>query len=131
MLKLRASTPADGERVVQIWCDAVDATHHFLSAEDRAAIDVEVQAFLPRALLWLAVDEQDRAIEFMGVSGSHMDSLFIDPAHLGSGVGRCLVEQAVALHPILTTDVNEQNAQAVGFYRRLGFVPAGRSPTDD
>ena len=131
MLKLRASTPADGTRVVQIWRDAVDATHDFLSAEDRAAIDVQVQAFLPQAPLWLAVDDQDRAIGFMGLSGSHIDALFIDPARRGKGVGRRLVEQAFALHPALTVDVNEQNAQAVGFYRRLGFVPTGHSPTDD
>ena len=131
MLKLRASTPADGERVVQIWRDAVDATHDFLSVEDRAAIDVQVQAFLPRTSLWLAVDDQDRAIGFMGLSASHIDSLFIDPAHRGTGVGRRLVGHALGLNATLTTDVNEQNAQAVGFYRRLGFVQTGRSPTDD
>ena len=28
-------------------------------------------------------------------------------------------------------DVNEQNVQAVGFYRHMGFVVVGRSPTDD
>jgi putative acetyltransferase len=131
MLKLRASTPADGERVVQIWRDAVDATHDFLSIEDRAAIDAQVQTFLPQAPLWLAVDDQDRTIGFMGLSGSHIDSLFIDPAHRRTGVGRRLVGQALGLNSILTTDVNEQNDQAVGFYRRLGFVPTGRSSTDD
>ena len=131
MLRLRASTPADGERVIQIWREAVDATHDFLSAEDRAAIEVQVQAFLPQASLWLAVDDRDRAIGFMGLSGSHIDSLFIDPAHRGAGVGRRLVDQAIALHPIATVDVNEQNEQAVSFYRRLGFAPTGRSPTDD
>ena len=131
MLRLRVSTPADGERVIQIWRDAVDATHDFLSAQDRAAIDEQVQMFLPQALLWLAVDDQDRAVGFMGLSGSHMDSLFIDPAHRGMGVGRNLVEHAAALQPSLTTDVNEQNTQALGFYQRLGFVQTGRSPTDD
>ncbi len=125
------STPRDGERVVRIWRDAVDATHDFLLPEDRAAIDVQVQEFLPGAALWLAVDGHDRAIGFMGLSGSHMDSLFIDPACRGSGIGRRLVEHASALHPVLTTDVNEQNGQAVGFYERLGFVRTGRSPTDD
>lgn len=133
MLKIRASTPADGERVVQIWRAAVDATHDFLSAEDRVAIDTEVQTFLPQAPLCLAVDDRDRAVGFMRMTGSHIDSLFIDAAHRGTGIGRCLIEHALALHPdrVLTTDVNEQNAQALGFYQRLGFVPTGRSPTDN
>lgn len=131
MLKLRTSTPADAARVVDIWRHAVDATHSFLTTEDRAAIDEQVQTFLPQILLWLAVDDQDRALGFMGLSGSHMDSLFIDPLHRGTGVGRRLVEHALSLHPVLTTDVNKQNEQAVGFYRRLGFVPTGTSPTDD
>ena len=31
----------------------------------------------------------------------------------------------------ITTSVNEQNGQAVGFYERMGFVPVGRSERDD
>jgi putative acetyltransferase len=30
----------------------------------------------------------------------------------------------------MTTDVNEQNAQAVGFYEHMGFTRTGRSPLD-
>lgn len=122
--------PADGARVLEIWRDAVHATHDFLSAEHRDAIEQEVRDFLPKTPLWLATDDHDRPIGFMGLSGSQMDSLFIDPAHHGRGVGRALVEDAASLHPVLTTEVNEQNLQAREFYRRLGFVVIGRSATD-
>ncbi|PZQ65072.1 MAG: acetyltransferase [Phenylobacterium zucineum] len=131
MISMRMSTPADGERVVEIWREAVDATHGFLSPEDRAAIEAEVRTFLPQAALWLAVDAAGRPVGFMGLTDSHMDALFIDPAHRGGGVGRALVDHAIALHGVLTTDVNAQNAQAVGFYERLGFRPTGRSALDD
>jgi len=130
MLNIRASGPQDGERVVTIWRDAVDATHDFLLPGDREAIDLLVQDFLPKTPLWLAVDENDRAVGFMGLAGAHMEALFIDPAYRGIGVGRMLVEYALRLHRVLSTDVNEQNGQAVGFYRHLGFVPIGRSATD-
>ena len=30
----------------------------------------------------------------------------------------------------MTTDVNEQNERAVGFYERMGFVRTGHSPRD-
>jgi putative acetyltransferase len=129
-ISIRPNTPEDGERVIDIWRRAVDATHHFLAPADRRAIDAEVQAFLPGASLALAVDEGDRPIGFMLVAGSHMEALFIDPDRRGQGVGAALVDHATAQHPTLTTDVNEQNTQAVGFYHRLGFRLVGRSEQD-
>ena len=97
---------------------------------DRRAIDAEVAGLLPSAPLWLAVDARDQAIGFMLLDGAHMEALFIDPAVRGTGVGRALVSHALGLHNSITTDVNEQNAQAVGFYERLGFVATGRSDRD-
>jgi putative acetyltransferase len=130
MIKLRPSRPEDGDRVVQIWSAAVDATHDFLTPEDRAAIDVQVRGFLPGAPLTVAVDRHDRPIGFMLIDGGHMQALFIDPNYRGAGVGRILIEYALAVHPILTTDVNEQNKQAVGFYEHMGFERIGWSATD-
>lgn len=130
MLTIRKSTSADAARVIEIWRDAVDATHDFLTREDRIAIEEEVRSFLHAAPLWLAVDRSDRPLGFMLLDGSSMEALFIDPAHRGRGVGRLLIEHALTLLPTLTTDVNEQNAQAIGFYERMGFVRTGRSDCD-
>lgn len=130
MIKLRPSRPEDGPRVVEVWAAAVDATHDFLTPEDRAAIGREVEAFLPTAPLTVAVDRRDRPVAFMLIAGAHMEALFIDPEHRGAGVGRMLIEYALAVHPVLTTDVNEQNAQAVGFYEHMGFERTGWSATD-
>ncbi|WP_258232008.1 GNAT family N-acetyltransferase, partial [Klebsiella pneumoniae] len=49
----------------------------------------------------------------------------------GCGVGKLLIEHALSLTPKLTTNVNEQNEQAVGFYQKMGFRVTGRSETDD
>ena len=49
----------------------------------------------------------------------------------GTGIGAALVRHGLALHPRMTTDVNEQNGQAVGFYERMGFKRIGRSALDD
>ena len=108
----------------------VDATHHFLTPEDRQAIDAEVVGFLPAATLDLAVDAADRPVAFMLLDGDRMEALFVDPDHRGTGVGRLLVQDALRRHPELATDVNEQNGQAVGFYERLGFERIGRSGQD-
>lgn len=130
MIKLRPSRPEDGPRVVEIWAAAVDATHDFLTPEDRAAIGAEVEGFLPYAPMTLAVDDRDRPLGFMLIDDGHMEALFIDPAHRGAGVGAIMIDYALAVHPALTTDVNEQNAQAVGFYEHMGFERTGRSERD-
>lgn len=130
MVAIRTSTAHDGERVLEIWRGAVDATHDFLSPEDRVAIGHMVCGFLPQAPLWLAVDESDRPIAFMLIDHGHMEALFVAPETRGQGVGAALVRHGLAMQPAMTTDVNEQNGQAVGFYERMGFQRTGRSPVD-
>ena len=130
MIGIRTSTPQDGERIMEIWRRSVDATHDFLLPQDRKDIEAELAAFLPQTPLFLAVDTDDRAVGFMLLDDGHMEALFVEPDHRGSGVGRTLVEHALKLYPELTTDVNEQNEQAIGFYERLNFRRTGRSESD-
>ena len=129
-MRIRKATPADGERVLDIWRAAVDATHHFLTTTDRREIEVEVVTFLPQASLWLAVDSNDLPVGFMLLEEDRLEGLFIHPQDRGSGVGRALVQLALSYTPDLTTEVNEQNAQALGFYKHLGFERIGRSEKD-
>lgn len=65
MKRMRESGSTDGERIMEIRRRAVDVAHDFLSPEDHRYIENEVAAFLPGALLDLAVDETDRMIGFM------------------------------------------------------------------
>jgi len=127
---IRRCRSDEAARVTEIWRAAVDATHHFLTPKDRAAIDIEVSEFLPRAPLWLAVDDEDQALAFMLIEDSHMEALFVDPAFRGQGIGAALLRHGLTMHPTMTTDVNEQNDQALGFYQRMGFKRTGRSPID-
>lgn len=129
-IRIRPSRLEDGERAVAIWRSSVDASHHFLRSEDRQAIDLQVQDFLPKMPMWLAVAEDDRPIGFMILTNDHMDGLFVHATSRGMGVGRALVEFALSMHPRLSTDVNEQNLQAIGFYERMGFIRTGRSALD-
>jgi putative acetyltransferase len=130
MVPIRLSRPADAERIIAIWRAAVDATHDFLAPQDRRALDQLICELLPGMPLWLVVDEADRPLAFMLIDNGHMEALFVDPVWHGQGLGAALVRHGLNLHPRMTTDVNEQNAQAIGFYERMGFVPTGRSPVD-
>ncbi|HCU0190212.1 MULTISPECIES: acetyltransferase [Citrobacter] len=131
VISIRRSRQDEGEKLIAIWCRSVDATHHFLSASYRSELEELVRSFLPEAPLWVAVTEQDEPVAFMLLTGQHMDALFVDPDVRGCGVGKLLVEHAITLAPELTTNVNEQNEQAVGFYKKMGFKVTGRSEVDD
>ncbi|EOT5500203.1 acetyltransferase [Citrobacter koseri] len=131
VISIRRSRQDEGEKLIAIWCRSVDATHHFLSASYRSELEELVRSFLPEAPLWVAVTEQDEPIAFMLLTGQHMDALFVDPDIRGCGVGKFLVDHAITLAPELTTNVNEQNEQAVGFYKKMGFKVTGRSEVDD
>ena len=132
-LRIRRSIAADVPVLLDLWRRAVDATHHFLTPEDRAAIDTLVaKQYLPAADLLVAVDEADRPIAFLGGSGNTIDALWVDPSVHGLGVGSRLVEEfARGIDGALLVDVNEQNEGARRFYERRGFRAIGRSPVDD
>ena len=130
-LTIRRSRRDEGEKLVSIWCRSVDATHHFLSPDYRIELEELVRSFLPEAPLWVAVTEKDEPVAFMLLTEQHIDALFVDPDMRGSGVGKLLIEHALSLTSTLTTDVNEQNDQAVGFYKKMGFKVTGRTEVDD
>ncbi|WP_263598609.1 acetyltransferase [Brevundimonas guildfordensis] len=115
---------------MDIWRAAVDATHDFLTPGDHDAIEAEVLGFFPQVSLLLAVDSSDAPLGFMFLHEGHLEALFVDPDQHGQGIGKALVRNALAAHPGLTVDVNEQNPKALGFYEHLGFERIGRSAQD-
>lgn len=116
--------------LLKVWETSVRATHEFL---DEAAIielrPVVLEAFAHVRLYGLR--EADGCWQgFLGRDGENLAMLFLHPAARGRGLGRALVAHADAEAPLRRVDVNEQNPAARGFYERLGFVVAGRSPLD-
>jgi putative acetyltransferase len=123
--------PDDFARVVEVWEASVRATHDFVAEADIEEFRPMVRAALP-ALNQLAGirDTDDRVAGFVAVVGGKVEMLFIHPKVRGQGVGRTLLDHAITAFGATELDVNEQNPQAVGFYRHLGFEVAGRSELD-
>lgn len=130
MVQFRSSTAADTARVMAIWRSAVEATHAFVAPEHLAEIEAELRTFFPQVTLTLAVESSGNIVGFMYLHQGHLEALFVDAEVHGKGIGRALIGVALAHFPQLTTDVNEQNTQALTFYQRLGFVRTGRSALD-
>lgn len=124
-------TAADVPRLVEVWEASVRATHHFLSEDDIQFFRPAVRDELYGALELACVRDADgRLAGFVGVAEGKVEALFIHPVLRGRGAGRALLDHAVSALGATRVDVNEQNEQAVGFYRRMGFEVAGRSPLD-
>lgn len=128
-MHIRKATPADYPAILRVWESSVRATHHFLAEDDlrlfKRIIPTQV---LPVLDLYVSCDAEVTGV--LGVSGESLEMLFIDAAARGKGLGRRLVEFGLKELGVKRVDVNEQNLQAVGFYRKMGFVQTGRSETD-
>ena len=130
-MKVRRGTPADVPRALEIWRSAVDATHRFLTPDDRAEIDRMVaEDFLPNTEIWLVDGEDGVAAGFLVMDGDTIDALFVDPHLHGRGYGTALLDHALKLAPEATVDASEQATNALPFYLSRGFRIVGRSPTD-
>jgi putative acetyltransferase len=129
-MKVRRGTALDRPRALQIWREAVDATHRFLTPEHRAEIDVLVHAWLPGVDLWMVDDLTGWPVGFLVMDGEMIDALFVDPSVHGRGFGTALLNHALVLAPAATVDAAEQADNALPFYEARGFVRIGRSETD-
>lgn len=125
------SGPEEYPRLVEIWRGAVDATHGFLADEHRDEIESQLASdYLPQVDLYVA-ERGGVAVGFAGASGEKLEMLFVDALERGRGIGSALMSYVVATCGVTDVDVNEQNSQAVAFYRRRGFSVIGRSARDD
>jgi putative acetyltransferase len=129
-MTIRKAAAEDHDTLVDIWLRSVTATHGFLTEQDIHALLPELRnVALAKLELWV-LSSGERAIGFLGLSGSKVEALFLVPESLRLGGGRMLLDHARRLKGALTVDVNEQNAEAVRFYEACGFTVIGRSPVD-
>jgi putative acetyltransferase len=76
----------------------------------------------------IAVAERaDALVGFVTIDGNgYLDQLVVSPDHWGSAIATALVDEAKRLSPDgVTLLVNKDNARAIRFYERNGFVHAG------
>lgn len=123
------ATPANYPEIMRVWESSVLATHHFLSQADfqlfKSIIPTDV---LP--VLDLYIIGEDSIAGVLGVSGENLEMLFIDAGARRKGYGEQMIRFAISELGVRKVDVNEQNDQAVGFYRKMGFIQTGRSEHD-
>lgn len=119
----------DYSQLMTIWESSVKATHYFLKTEDFEFYRKIIPDYFPNVDLY--VIRSGKTINaFMGVSGDNIEMLFVSAESRGKGYGKSLLMYALDNLNVKKVDVNEQNAQAVGFYERFGFKAINRSEKD-
>ena len=116
--------------LVSIWEKSVRASHFFLTEKDIADIRQQVAPALKMIPVLLVAIDDDNIVGFAGIFEDKLEMLFIDPVYFGQGMGYTLINYCFKQYNIQFVDVNEQNPQAAGFYRHLGFQVFERTETD-
>ena len=128
-MKLRPYTAADEDAAIELWRRTW--AHHFPHIDFNARVawwrERWRQELAPVARIVVA--EQDgRLSGFVTVDPKtgYLDQIVVAPEQWGSGLALALLDEAKRLSPAgLELLVNKDNARAIRFYEKHGFVYAG------
>ncbi|QNA43112.1 acetyltransferase [Lacibacter sediminis] len=127
---IRVATEKDYPVLIDVWEQSVRATHHFLPEDYLQEIKLMLPAIFPSVTMYVYVDESKQLLGFTGVADGKIEMLFLIPEARGKGIGKILLHYSMHILGAYELDVNEQNEQAVGFYRHMGFAVIERKETD-
>jgi putative acetyltransferase len=121
---------ADFDTFLDVWEASIRATHDFISEDNIQFFKPLVRNEALPSLELRCVRDGHLPVGFIGVSNGKVEMLFIHPHYFGKGIGKRLLEYALQHLSATELDVNEQNPNAIGFYKKMGFVVVGRSELD-
>ena len=115
--------------LLAVWESSVRATHGFLREGDVEYLRPFVRQALKEVPVLLCAEEAGKPAAFLGMEGNSIEMLFVAAELRGKGIGSALMREALTRNAC-HVDVNEQNPQALGFYRKFGFEVASRDAVD-
>jgi putative acetyltransferase len=130
-IMINSASQRDYPAIIELWELSVRASHLFLPQDYLQTIKNLLPSILPTVKLFIHLDSDQKTITgFLGVSEEKIEMLFIHPDKKRQGIGRMLNKFAIDQLNTCKVDVNEQNEQAVAFYKRLGYKVVGRTEVD-
>lgn len=130
-MKITIADKQQYSELIKIWEASVRATHDFLPEDHIDTLrQLILEKYFSAVELLCAKNENDKIMGFCGISGNNLEMLFISPDYMRQGVGSHLCRHVILKRGVTAVDVNEQNKEAIVFYKHLGFKTIGRSPLD-
>ena len=129
---IRKFETRDLDTVMQIWLQANLDAHVFIPASFWRGHFEIVRDMLPQAELYVHENEAPRQIDgFIGLTGNHIEGIFVAKAARSKGVGKALLEYAKSRKPSLTLSVYQKNERALAFYKREQFTVQSEGIDED
>ena len=136
-VRLRAAVAADADAVAQV---LIVSRRELMPFAPSAHADDETRAWvagvlIPAGGVTVALDAQDTIVGVLALSQSDgtgwIDQLFVLPTHIERGIGRTLLNHALARLPRpVQLYTFQANTRARSFYERRGFEPEAFSDGD-
>lgn len=119
---IRKREEKDNHEIMNVWCQASDLAHPFLSADfvEKTKKDVR-DIYIPNTETWV-YEDNNAVIGFISMFGNEIGGLFVLPDNHFHGIGTQLVNFVNELHDDLEVEVFEKNAIGRAFYKKYGFV---------
>ena len=132
MYKLDPLQQTEYAVLLEIWEASIKATHHFLKEEDIEFFKKTVceKKIFELVNLTVARADTNKILGFTGVSEDSLEMIFLHPGARGKGIGKMLLKHAIDHRKITRVDVNEQNEEALQFYKHFRFKVISRSALD-
>lgn len=130
MTVVRPMTEADLADVIDMWVATWQAAYPAIDFEARRGwIEdrlVELEQTGSRSFV-AVTDGTVVGLVLVNASTGYLDQFAVATSMQGKGIASRLLTQARSLTPVLELHVNQDNARAIAFYRKQGFVVAGEA----
>ncbi|MGA7070605.1 GNAT family N-acetyltransferase [Bradyrhizobium sp.] len=125
---LRPYRPDDEDAAIALWLKTWQQAYPSIDFAARVPWWRERwrNELVPNAAIIVA-EKADTLVGFVTIdTRAYLDQLVVAPEHWGSQLADILVDEAKRISPdTITLLVNDDNARAIRFYERNGFVRAG------
>ncbi len=119
---IREYGPNDADTLIAIWDAADDVAHTFLpkAVKDKVREDIR-NIYLPNAKTWVIMEDDLVVGGFISMIDTEIGGLFVTPDRHGMGLGRQLVDHAVALKGPLTVESSKTTKVGYHFMKNTGL----------
>ncbi|MFC4213032.1 GNAT family N-acetyltransferase [Pedobacter lithocola] len=128
--KILKAKKTDYDSLIILWEASVNATHHFLTQRDIQQYKLLIYDYYFQQLKIFFIKNEGNIAGFIGLKKDFIQMLFVAPGEMRKGIGHSLIEYAIKHRNAKSVDVNEQNVNALRFYKKMGFEVADITETD-